>query len=712
MVHSSRNRIQSAADAGYIQVNGKPVKSNYKVRPNDVITLMLDVPKHDSTIYPEDIPLDIVYEDDALMVINKPAGMVVHPGAGNFSGTLINAIAWHMRDVPTFDANSITAVDLDLSGETPSIGQVAKDALVEKILATQGEEFDAVSGATITSTAVKTALKNCIAQAKGDAVNSGSVKPMVESTSAFILKDITADDVNASVVELDPITDFAKEVNADVVVAGAGAAGVIAAVKAADMGATVAVLQKEAVAVSQGNCSSAIIKSGSTEGGLKKWLTFATAVNCWRNNRKLLEAYIERSEEALKFVCEKSGITEETEWKNKYGVTKYQDTSAVYTGVWHDGTQSYDFGDEKVEVFAPWFGPKPGNYGSLVSGILKDAQEEYGDKLQVYFSTPIVQLVKDADGTVIGCVGKDLDGNYIKFNAKSVILATGAYENNATMVRRFCPDVEKFDKKVVHRTGDGNILAIEAGGCMEPVAHSRVMHDFDAGLMWDEPPYLIVNMNGERFIDEEVDMAYISNALRWQPGYKGENMDPEHQETGSLGWYCQIYDNDYMSYANGPVPDFVMARYLKEGPAEDHVSVFPELIDTFKADTIEELAEKLGLPVEKTVETFNRYNDLCEKGVDEDFGKPAKYLHAFKTAPFWGIRRHIRCSSITAGVLSDEYGRVTTEEGEVIKGLYAVGNLGGQFYGAPDYPFFHPGLSLGHAVTFGYIAGEHAAQNL
>ncbi len=535
---------------------------------------------------------------------------------------------------------------------------------------------------------------------------------MVESTSAFILKDITADDVNASAVELDPITDFAQEVDVDVVVAGAGAAGVIAAVKAAEMGAKVAVLQKEAVAVSQGNCSSAIIKSGSTEGGLKKWLTFATAVNCWRNNRKLLEAYIERSEEALKFVCEKSGITEETEWKNeKYGVTKYQDTSAVYTGVWHDGTQSYDFGDDKVEVFAPWFGPKPNNYGTLVSGILKDAVEEYGDNLQVFFSTPIVQLVKDDDGAVIGCVGKDLDGKYIKFNAKSVILATGAYENNATMVRRFCPDIENFDKKVVHRTGDGNILAIEAGGCMEPVAHSRVMHDFDAGLMWDEPPYLIVNMNGERFVSEEVDMAYISNVLRWQPGFKGENMDPEHAETGSLGWYCQIYDNNYMEYANGGVPEVVMARYLKEEDPSLHVSVFPELIDTFRADTIEELAEKLGLPVDKTVESFNRYNELCEKGEDLDFGKPAKYLHKFDTAPFWGIRRHIRCSSITAGVLSDEFGRVTTEQGEVIKGLYAVGNLGGQFYGAPDYPFFHPGLSLGHAVTFGFIAGEHAAQN-
>ncbi|MCR5137238.1 MAG: FAD-binding protein [Oscillospiraceae bacterium] len=612
----------------------------------------------------------------------------------------------------TFDANSITNIELDVSGETPTIGQAAKDKLIEQIMAAQSAEIDGVSGASITSTAVRTALKNCIAQARGEAVNSGKVKPMVESSSAFVLTDITADDINASAVELDPITDFAQEVTVDVVVAGAGASGVIAAVKAADMGARVAVLQKEAVAVSQGNCSSAIIKSGSTEGGLKKWLTFATAVNCWRNNRKLLEAYIERSEEALKFVCEKSGITEETEWKNdKYGVTKYQDTSAVYTGVWHDGTQSYDFGEDKVEVFAPWFGPKPNNYGTLVSGILKDAVEEY-DNLQVFYSTPVVQLVKDADGAVIGCVGKDLDGNYIKFNAKSVILATGAYENNATMVRRFCPDIENFDKKVVHRTGDGNILAIEAGGCMEPVAHSRVMHDFDAGLMWDEPPYLIVNMNGERFVSEEVDMAYISNVLRWQPGFKGENMDPEHQETGSLGWYCQIYDNNYMEYANGPVPDFVMARYLKDEDPSLHVSVFPELIDTFRADTIEELAEKLGLPIDKTVESFNRYNEMCEKGEDLDFGKPAKYLHKFDTAPFWGIRRHIRCSSITAGVLSDEYGRVTTEKGEVIPGLYAVGNLGGQFYGAPDYPFFHPGLSLGHAVTFGFIAGEHAAQNI
>ena len=611
----------------------------------------------------------------------------------------------------TFDENSLIDVVLDVSEETPAIGQVAAEELKAQVMAAGSADIDGVSGASLTSEAVRKALNNCFAQARGDAVDSGSVKPMVESDGAYVLTDITAEDINASAVILEPITEFAEEVDVDVVVCGAGASGVIAAVKAAEMGAKVAMLQKEPIAVSQGNCSSAIIKSGSTEGGLKKWLTFATAVNCWRPNRKLLEAYIERSEEALKFVCEKGGITEATEWKNdKTGVTKYQDTSTVMTGVMHDGTQSFDFGEDKVEVFAPWFGPKPNNYGTLVAGILADAQEQF-DNLQVYFSTPVVQLVKDADGAIVGCVGQGENG-YIKFNAKSVILATGAYENNATMVRRFCPDIEHFDKKVYHRTGDGNILAIEAGGAMEPVAHSRVMHDFDAGLMWDEHAFLDLNMNGERFVSEEVDMAYISNVLRWQPGFVGENMDHEHQETGSLGWYCQIYDNDYMQYATAGVPEVVMQRYLKEEDPSLHVGVFPELIDTFRADTIEELAEKMGLPVEATVASFNRYNEMCEKGEDLDFGKKPEFLHKFVTAPFWGIRRHIRCSSITAGVLSDEYGRVVKENGDVIPGLYAVGNLGGQFYGAPDYPFFHPGLSLGHAVTFGFIAGEHAAQNL
>ena len=110
-----------AADNGFVMANGKPVKSSYKVKPLDVLTVMMDRPRYENDIIPEDIPLNIVYEDDDLMVINKPAGLVVHPGCGNYHGTLVNAIAWHLRDVPTYNPNDpqvglVHRIDKDTSG--------------------------------------------------------------------------------------------------------------------------------------------------------------------------------------------------------------------------------------------------------------------------------------------------------------------------------------------------------------------------------------------------------------------------------------------------------------------------------------------------------------------------------------------------------------------------------------------------------------------
>lgn len=121
LVNSSRNRIQKAADAGLIMANGKPVKNSYKVKPCDVLTVMMDRPRYDNDIIPEDIPLDIVYEDNDLMVVNKPAGLVVHPGCGNYHGTLVNAIAWHLKDNPKYDPNDpqvglVHRIDKDTSG--------------------------------------------------------------------------------------------------------------------------------------------------------------------------------------------------------------------------------------------------------------------------------------------------------------------------------------------------------------------------------------------------------------------------------------------------------------------------------------------------------------------------------------------------------------------------------------------------------------------
>ena len=117
----SRNRIQKAADAGFVMVGGRPVKSSYKVKPQDVVTLVMDRPRYEYEVIPEDIPLSIVYEDRYVMVVDKPAGLVVHPGHGNYHGTLVNALAWHMKDVPDYDANDphvglVHRIDKDTSG--------------------------------------------------------------------------------------------------------------------------------------------------------------------------------------------------------------------------------------------------------------------------------------------------------------------------------------------------------------------------------------------------------------------------------------------------------------------------------------------------------------------------------------------------------------------------------------------------------------------
>jgi len=119
--NASRSKIQQAADAGNIIVNGKPEKPSYRVKPSDNISVVLPHPPNDTELIPEDIPLNILYEDDHLLIVNKEAGMVVHPGYNNYSGTLVNALAWHLKDNPMFSSGEmrpglVHRIDKDTSG--------------------------------------------------------------------------------------------------------------------------------------------------------------------------------------------------------------------------------------------------------------------------------------------------------------------------------------------------------------------------------------------------------------------------------------------------------------------------------------------------------------------------------------------------------------------------------------------------------------------
>ncbi|MCC8066536.1 MAG: FAD-binding protein [Clostridiales bacterium] len=622
----------------------------------------------------------------------------------------------------TFDAESITDVVVDVSEETETIGALYGEDLAQQILDAQNSEIDGISGATTTSNAAAKAADACIKMAKGETVEVATN----EASSEYEVPDsLTKEEVEASDCELGAVTpDETKDY--DVVVVGAGAAGVPAAGFAAEAGVSVALLQKEASVVSQGNCGSAIIKSKSTEAGVWKWIHHTNGLNDWRADTKLLKAYADNSEEALMWYLNRAGLTSETEYgdgtkvddnencsellNNGDGLYAYMSTSQDLTGVWSDRLDNYAYGDDHCYFMAPWIGPKPQNVGNVLQVVLDNVAAE-NSNLEIFYNTPAVQLVMDGEN-VTGVIAKDADGKYIQFNAsKGVILATGDYMNNDAMVDRWCPDVADFDKKQYHKTGDGHVLALSAGGKMEPLGHTKMMHDFDSGLMYEEP-FLYVNMEGERFTNEYTGFVYMGNILKFQGRFNGNNVDENHPD-GSKGWYCTIYDSDYENwpadeFVSSMVPAEAMQKYIP-GAVEDPQGVFTYLIDSYCCDTLEELAENLGIPYDALQASVDRYNELCESGEDVDFGKPAKYMHPIKTAPFWGVRKHIRVSAVCSGVMINENGQALNADGEVIEGLYCVGNLGGPFYGGNDYPFHQTGLSLGRCYTFGMLAGKHAA---
>lgn len=599
----------------------------------------------------------------------------------------------------TFSETSITACTVDVSEETPVIGGKYGEQLAEAILNAQSAEIDAVSGATQTSTAAMRAAQSCIDQAKGLApvVSAGSAEADFEIPEGLSVEDVAGSSVELGKISVDEVVDY------DIVVVGAGAAGVPAAGSAVLEGAKVALLQKQASVVSQGNCMGAVIRSKSDAQGELNFIHHTNSLCDWRADRDQLRTYIDYSEDAVSWITEMAGLTEGA--NEEKGISIYMQNDVVYNGKYVSGTTFFDYGDSTLYLSCPFFGPKPKNMGDILQ-VVVDRMVEENDNFDVFYNTPAVQLVKDGN-KVTGVIAKDVNGKYIQYNAsKGVILATGDYQNNAAMVNHFCPDAAPFDKKQYQKTGDGIVMAMAAGAKLEPIGHTKMLHDFDSGYMFEEP-FLYVNMNGERFTNEDTGYVYLNNILRHEPVFDGPNTDADHPE-GARGWFCSVYDNDYMEYAQSPVPAQVMERYIPGNAGENPVGLLDYLTDTHKADTLDELAEMIGVDAETFKATVARYNELCESGFDADFGKNPAFMHPVKNGPFWAIRRHMRLSAICSGIIVNGIGQVLNEDGSIIDNLYAAGNMSGQFYGGADYPYHATGLSLGRCAAIGWAAAKHA----
>lgn len=205
--------------------------------------------------------------------------------------------------------------------------------------------------------------------------------------------------------------------------------------------------------------------------------------------------------------------------------------------------------------------------------------------------------------------------------------------------------------------------------------------------------------DGSRFCNEATcEMAVMGNFLRSE---------------ADQGWYSQIFDSNYMADTEGwpgvALPPEAMASYMPEVEGEKTGRLrepHQHLLCRYPGRA----RQKLGLTdVDAFVKTVERYNELAEKGIDEDMGKPAQFLKAIKQPPFYGIHRHIGLSTIIHGVNVNKDMQALNADGEPIEGLYAIGNCAGNFFGSPDYPMTVPGLSLGRCHTQGYVVGRAVA---
>ncbi len=475
-------------------------------------------------------------------------------------------------------------------------------------------------------------------------------------------------DFEASPVELEPIADCEFEESYDIVVVGAGCAGVPAVLTALDEGASVCCLQKEVKASANGAGAAAVLWGHSTPGGVATWMSRWMKESGWRVNRELFQYWVDHSEEALSYIIQKgldAGIEPNACSTSDTVVFENGETAAVFKVI------------------------QPGNQ-ELMEALCASAEAQGA---VFHYATPAVQLVQDEAGAVTGVIGKSESG-YIKVNAsKGVILATGDYMNNISMLKRYNGDVVDWQPDLVNHTGDGHILGTLAGGRIAPAPHPRQIHSlFSDNRIFLGTPLLNLDPHGKRFMDEECVMTDWNTVMK----YCYDEDTPKYL----YRFFDSGIEEKYPGVATlGDVEALVQGTI--EGGGERGSGVGQGLA-TYKGDTIEELCVNMGIEDPKPfVESIERYNELCAQGSDSDFGKLPEYMKAVDTPPFYGIINNPETlSADNGGLLVDEHYQVVDAQRNPIPRLFAAGVCAGDLCGGINW-IMPGGSSNGHCFTAG-----------
>ena len=507
----------------------------------------------------------------------------------------------------------------------------------------------------------------------------------------------------------EPVTDFSDELEADVVVVGAGIAGCAAARAAAEAGASVIVVEATDKIQGRGMDLGVFNATVEKEAGLEADDEFLNQVcldmaqyNGNRAKQAIMRTWIRRCGEDFDWFYEE--LLKPAGWGCDIARWPLEEPYDPHDGEWiPQYIASCEVSvppDADVDPFA--------GFGAAVQ-VLGEKAEELG--AQFVFNTHACQLVRgddNATGRVTGVIAEDGDGAHVKFTAKkAVILATGDYGHNDALMHAWCPSQAWLaaSRNVYGSSsnqGDGHLMGMWVGGVVEQIPHAYMAHS-NAGAVGNFPS-LYVDINGDRFTNEDIPGQTFANVADQLPQRCWwQLMDAEYPNQlkfSSPGHGAVMsFDGDIDAW-NAAIEtgdkDTIEAMLAEQGVTTDH------------AWTIEELAEGIHVDADRLQATVDRYNELCDAGFDEDFGKMAKRLFPLKTPPFFYSTNAWNFLVCVGGLETSVKAEVLDCWGNPIPGLYAAGNCqGGRF--AVDYPTIIPGISHSIALTYGRIAGTEAA---
>ena len=640
---------------------------------------------------------------------------------GTYTGTATGI--GEVKVTMTFSETAITEVVIDASNETESIGGVAAPTLKDALMAAQSTEIDNISGATITTNAVKKAAASCIEQAMG-----------VHTAGGDTAASSSDEDWLGTEPEIDE-SKVAKTVDVDVAVVGCGIAGVAACRSVAEDGGLVAAFEKAdgpqcrsgEYAVINGRVQAKWGRDTWTREQIDDIIDSHMVESTYRCKRSIMSKWAHNIGDAFDWWVEANPDLYYAETTRSAIPDESADNFII--PIFYPLPEHYDWKQERFPCYPTSVEFKPDQHVTVEANMQKAIDT---GNVQTFYGCFVEKLIMD-NGRCVGLYARDAaTGEYIKCNAsKGVILSTGDYSQNTKMLKHFCPEVIENNIQCLFTNvdvegnftnqGDGIQLGMWAGAQVQQ-SHAPMIHHMGGGAdlagvgVMGNAGFLNLDLNGKRFMNEDLPGQQLENQIELQKNRESwqifDSNWPEQLPYMPAAHGGACYYEDYASEDEGPKNNTTYRNYKSPYQLEAAVADGRAV----KADTLEELVAKIypddTAAQQTALDSIQRYNELAKAGYDEDFHKPASRMWAVENGPFYADKFTTALLLVCIGGLeSDEDCHTFDADRNVIPGLYVAGNIQGNRF-ATEYPIGLKGVSHSMAMYYGYVAGKNALKDI